>query len=95
MEKLFRKPFLFVRGKWRWVRGRCPVCNRNLHATFANYVAGHPNCPACKDQPNTDARVCGTNTRPRPLRRPPTLQELESEYRHEESNVRAIESCCL
>jgi uncharacterized protein (DUF983 family) len=51
-----RQLFVFARARWRRARGRCPLCNRNLHATFANYMAGHPNCPACKDQPTTDAR---------------------------------------
>jgi hypothetical protein len=57
MIKLFRELFLFVRAGWRRARGRCPRCNRNLHATFANYMASHPNCPVCKGQSRTDSRV--------------------------------------
>lgn len=57
MPNPVRKLFVFLRARWRRARGRCPLCNRNLHATFANYMAAHPNCPACKDQPTTDARL--------------------------------------
>ncbi len=57
MPNPVRKLFVFLRARWRRARGRCPLCNRNLHATFANYMAAHPNCPACKDRPTTDARL--------------------------------------
>jgi uncharacterized protein (DUF983 family) len=45
------------RARWRWVRGRCPRCNRNLYALFAYYMADDPDCPVCKDEITTDLRM--------------------------------------
>jgi hypothetical protein len=47
----------FFRARWRWMWGYCPRCNRNLHAAFPNHRAGHPNCPVCKDETESDLRV--------------------------------------
>jgi len=52
-ERLLRS----LRARWRWVRGRCPRCNRNLYATFPYYMAAYPDCPVCKDETETDVRV--------------------------------------
>ncbi len=53
----FEHLWALLRGRWRWVRGRCPRCNRNLRAAFASYVTGYPNCPICKDEIESDPRV--------------------------------------
>jgi hypothetical protein len=34
MSNSFGKPLMYLRDRWRWVRGRCPLCNRNLYAAF-------------------------------------------------------------
>jgi hypothetical protein len=47
----------FLRGRWRWIRGRCPLCNRNLYAVFAYYMADYPNCPVCQTKTAADARL--------------------------------------
>lgn len=49
--------FRFLRARWRWVRGRCPLCTRNLYATFPYYMADYPNCPVCKGETQTDLRL--------------------------------------
>jgi hypothetical protein len=49
--------FGFLQARWRWAHGRCPRCNRNLHSTFAYYVAAYPDCPVCKEETKTDLRV--------------------------------------
>ena len=48
---------VFLRARWRWVRGRCPFCTRKLYATFPYYMADYPNCPVCKDETHTDLRM--------------------------------------
>ena len=57
MSNSFGKPLMFLRDRWRWVHGRCPLCNRNLYATFPYYMADYPNCPVCKDETETDLRM--------------------------------------
>jgi len=57
MSNSFGKPLLFLRDRWRWVHGRCPRCNRNLHATFPYYMADYPDCPVCKHETQTDLRM--------------------------------------
>ena len=54
MSKSFGNPLRFLRDRWRWVHGRCPLCNRNLYATFPYYLADYPKCPLCKDETETD-----------------------------------------
>ncbi|HLJ93123.1 MAG TPA: hypothetical protein VKU02_08020 [Gemmataceae bacterium] len=56
-----RKLLLLLRDRWRWVRGRCPRCNRNLYATFSYYLTHDPECPVCKDQTGTDLRMWHTH----------------------------------
>lgn len=56
MSKAFGELMLFVRARWRWFRGRCPRCNRHFHAAFPYYLAGHANCPDCKDETGADLR---------------------------------------
>jgi hypothetical protein len=60
MSNRFGKPLMFLRDRWRWVHRRCPLCNRNLYATFAYYMADYPNCPVCKDETQTDLRMWHT-----------------------------------
>jgi hypothetical protein len=57
MSKSFGKPLRFLRDRWRWVHGRCPLCNRNLYATFPYYMTNYPNCPVCKNETETDLRM--------------------------------------
>ena len=57
MFNLFEKLFMPLRARWRWVRGRCPLCNRNLYATFPYYMADYPDCPVCKDETRTGLRM--------------------------------------
>ena len=48
---------VFLRARWRWVRGRCPLCNRNVHAAFSYYMADFPSCPVCTDETEADLRL--------------------------------------
>ncbi len=57
MANGFGKTLMYLRDRWRWVRGRCPLCNRNLYAAFPYYMADYPNCPVCKDETETDLRI--------------------------------------
>ena len=57
MFNSFAKVLMFLRARWRWACGRCPLCNRNLYATFPYYMADYPNCPVCKDETETDLRM--------------------------------------
>lgn len=44
------------RGRWRWMRGRCPACNRELGAD----PRGRSNaatCAVCVDETQMDLRV--------------------------------------
>jgi hypothetical protein len=47
----------FLRGRWRWAHGHCPLCNRNLYAALPNCTGGSPNCPACEGQTQTELRM--------------------------------------
>jgi hypothetical protein len=57
MLRLLKQGLMLVRARWRWFRGRCPLCNRNVYATFPYYMADYPNCPVCKDETETDLRM--------------------------------------
>jgi hypothetical protein len=57
MASFCARVLTFLRARWRWARGRCPRCNRNLYATFPYYTADYPHCPVCKDETETDLRV--------------------------------------
>ena len=57
MLNTFKEWLLSLRGRWLWARGRCPLCNRNLYARFAYYMANYPNCPVCTDETETDLRL--------------------------------------
>jgi hypothetical protein len=70
MSNSFGKPLMFLRDRWRWGHGRCPLCNRNLYATFAYYMADYPNCPVCKDETQTDLRMWHTHRALRTAKRP-------------------------
>ena len=48
---------LFLRARWWWAHGRCPLYSRNPHALFAYYMAAYPNCPVCKDEDDVDGRM--------------------------------------
>jgi hypothetical protein len=54
MLKQMAKVLRLLRARWRWGRGRCPLCNRNPYAVFAYYMTAYPNCPVCKDATETD-----------------------------------------
>jgi hypothetical protein len=47
----------FLRAGWRWAHGHCPLCNRNLYATFPNSMTDDANCPVCKDQTEAELRM--------------------------------------
>jgi hypothetical protein len=57
MFNSFGKLLICLRDRWRWVRGRCPLCNRNLYAVFPYYMADYPNCPVCKNETETDLHM--------------------------------------
>jgi len=57
MARILKASVAFLRARWRWVRGRCPRCNRNLYAAFAYYMADDPDCPVCRGKTETDLRV--------------------------------------
>ena len=42
-------------ARWRWNRGRCPVCNRNLFASIPYYKAAYPLC-FCRGETQSDGR---------------------------------------
>jgi hypothetical protein len=54
MTNSFGKLLMDLRDRWRWVRGRCPLCNRNLYAVFPSYMADYPNCPVCTNETKND-----------------------------------------
>lgn len=54
MSSFMGELLTFLRARWRWARGRCPLCNRNLYTGFAYYMADYPNCPVCRDETETD-----------------------------------------
>jgi len=47
----------FLQARWRWVRGRCPRCNRDFYATPISRAASEPPCLVCKDETKADLRV--------------------------------------
>jgi hypothetical protein len=51
------RSFMFLRARWRWVRGHCPRCNRTLYARFSHPMAGNADCPVCKDETETELRM--------------------------------------
>lgn len=57
MLSSFARLLVFLRGRWRWMHGRCPLCNRNLYAAFPYFMAGYPNCHVCKNETETDLRM--------------------------------------
>jgi hypothetical protein len=60
MLNSLRKPLAFLRARWRWMRGCCPLCDRNLYAAFPSYMAAYPDCPVCKGETETDLRMWHT-----------------------------------
>jgi len=70
MRNVVVRMFTFLRARWRWTRGRCPRCSRNLSASFPYYMADDPHCPVCEDETRTDLRMwhqyraLGTGARP-------------------------------
>jgi hypothetical protein len=57
MLNVARSAFTLIRARWRWARGRCPRCNRNLYAQFPYYMANDPHCPVCEGESQTDLRM--------------------------------------
>lgn len=57
MTNSFGNTLMYLRDRWRWLRGRCPLCNRNLYAVFPYYMSDYPNCPICKNETETDLRM--------------------------------------
>lgn len=55
MLKVVADYFEHLRARWRWQQGRCPVCNRNLYAVFAYYMASHPHC-FCAGETHADGQ---------------------------------------
>jgi hypothetical protein len=51
----FEEVIVLVRARWRWARGHCPRCNRNLYASFSYYMAAYPNCSVCKGETVADS----------------------------------------
>jgi hypothetical protein len=42
-------------ARWRWWRGRCPICNRNLYASIPYFQADYPNC-FCRGETQADSQ---------------------------------------
>lgn len=57
MFNSFATVVTFLRARWRWARGRCPRCNRNLYATFPYTIADYPNCLVCKNETEADGHL--------------------------------------
>lgn len=57
MINTVRRGLLFVRARWRWVRGCCPRCNRNIYAAFRYVMTNDPNCPVCKNHIEADGNM--------------------------------------
>ncbi len=57
MSSVVGRVLTFLRARWRWLRGHCPLCGRHLYATFPYYMTDNPNCPVCKDEVATDLRL--------------------------------------
>jgi hypothetical protein len=57
MFSSFAKTLIFLRARWRWTRGRCPLCTRRVYMPFAYYVADYPNCPVCQGENEVDLRM--------------------------------------
>jgi len=57
MLTLLKTSVRFVRARWRWTRGRCPSCNRDLGAMLTHRVSSSPDCLVCKDETEADLRV--------------------------------------
>jgi len=51
------KVLIFLRARWRWARGSCPLCTRRVYAPSAYYMADYPDCPVCKNETETDLRM--------------------------------------
>ena len=52
-----RELFALLRAPWRWARVRCPLCNRDLFASFPPHTVGSAPCRACRDTTPTDLRM--------------------------------------
>jgi hypothetical protein len=48
---------MFLRARWRWARGRCSLCNRQLYAASPYFVADHPSCAVCQDATESELRM--------------------------------------
>jgi hypothetical protein len=57
MMTLCKASLRFLRARWRWTRGRCPRCRRDLYATPTRRVTSDPCCPVCQYETETDLRV--------------------------------------
>ena len=57
MLNVAARALTFIRARWRWTRGRCPRCSRNLYAAFPYFMADDPHCPVCKEETRTDLRM--------------------------------------
>jgi hypothetical protein len=57
MSHSFWRPLISLQDRWRWIRGHCPLCNRNLYSAFPYYMADYPNCPVCKGETHTNSNM--------------------------------------
>jgi hypothetical protein len=57
MLNSLKRVLILLRARWRWARGRCPLCGRDVYAMFAYYMAAYPNCPVCKGEAEADLRM--------------------------------------
>lgn len=46
-----------VRARWRWIRGRCPRCNRYVNAPFRHLMTAYADCIVCKDAHECDLHM--------------------------------------
>jgi hypothetical protein len=57
MLSSFARVFSLLRARWRWIRGRCPLCTRRVYMPFAYYMADYPHCPVCEGETEVGLRM--------------------------------------
>jgi hypothetical protein len=57
MSAGFDRMWTLIRGRWRWMRGRCPACNRELRASSSKMGKRVATCAICMDETQMDLRV--------------------------------------
>jgi hypothetical protein len=57
MSSSIARALKFMRARWRWMRGRCPRCDRDLYGAFPYCMGDDPHCFVCQDETQLDLRV--------------------------------------